>query len=121
MRSFVVQNTNSWMSPFEVTKEDFITIDTTGVRGSRKPDGSLPEMKFMHLASGSDLIDARTNVGLPYSGNASDLGTFELFHLHMLNMKLHYLYKLSRNKIILIHLILLLRFAIIHPKFYLLL
>lgn len=75
--SFVQQVTNSWMNPFVVTKEDFLSIDTTGVRGKRKPDGSLPDVNFMKLAAGSDLIDGGTDVGLPYLGKAPDLGAFE--------------------------------------------
>jgi hypothetical protein len=71
-----VQYTNSWQG-FTVTNEDFISIDTTGVRGPRKPDGSLPDIQFMHLAEGSDLINAGTDVGLPYNSNAPDLGAFE--------------------------------------------
>ena len=31
----------------------------------------------MHLAEGSDLIDSGTDLGLPYSGSAPDLGAFE--------------------------------------------
>jgi hypothetical protein len=31
----------------------------------------------MHLAQGSDLIDAGVNVGMPFAGSASDLGCFE--------------------------------------------
>jgi len=54
-----VQSTHSWLAPFTVT------------------DGSLPDISFMHLAAGSDLIDAGTDVGLPYNGNAPDLGAFE--------------------------------------------
>ena len=74
---FVVQQTNSWLSPFNVTNDDFVSIDTTGVRGPRNADGSLPELNFLHLASGSDLINAGTDVGLPYNGSAPDLGAFE--------------------------------------------
>jgi hypothetical protein len=70
--------TNSWMAPFvAATNADFVSIDTTGVRGPRKVDGSLPDINFMHLAQGSQLIDAGTNVGLPYHGTAPDLGCFE--------------------------------------------
>lgn len=76
--SNVVQQTNSWHSQFVVTNDDFISIDTTGVRAPRKPDGSLPDINFMHLAAGSDLIDAGTDVGLPFTGSAPDLGAFEL-------------------------------------------
>ncbi|MGB2866833.1 MAG: right-handed parallel beta-helix repeat-containing protein [Bacteroidota bacterium] len=75
--AFAVQQTNSWMSPFVVTTGDFISIDTSGVRGARKADGSLPDISFLHLAQGSDLINAGVDVGLPYKGSAPDLGAFE--------------------------------------------
>ena len=73
----VIQETNSWMDQFSATAEDFDSIDTTGVRGPRKPDGSLPDIQFMHLTAGSDLIDRGTDVGLPFIGVAPDLGAFE--------------------------------------------
>ncbi len=44
---------------------------------SRLADGSLPLIDFLHLAPGSHLIDAGTNVGLPFNGTAPDLGAFE--------------------------------------------
>jgi parallel beta-helix repeat protein len=72
-----VQATNSWMSGFTVTTADFQSIDTTGIRGARNSDGSLPTTTFMHLAPGSDLIDVGTDVGITYSGSAPDLGAFE--------------------------------------------
>jgi len=72
-----VQQTNSWLAPFSVSSVDFISIDTAGVRGPRKADGSLPDVSFMHLAQGSKLIDAGTDVGLPCVGGAPDLGAFE--------------------------------------------
>jgi hypothetical protein len=69
---------DSWLSPFaDATAADFISIDTTGIRGQRKADGSLPEINFMHLARGSQFINAGTNVGLPFNGSAPDLGCFE--------------------------------------------
>ncbi len=77
LNTSVVQQTNGWNNPFVVTNADFISIDTAGVRGSRKPDGSLPDITFLHLAEGSDLIDAGTIVGLPFNGIAPDLGAFE--------------------------------------------
>ncbi len=77
LSSNVVQQTNSWHPQFVVTNADFISIDTTGVRGPRKPDGSLPDITFLHLAAGSDLIDAGTDIGLPFNGSAPDLGAFE--------------------------------------------
>lgn len=75
--TFAVQQTNGWMPPFSVTTGDFLSIDTSGVRGPRNADGSLPRLNFMRLAQGSDLIDGGTNVGLPYLGSAPDLGCFE--------------------------------------------
>jgi hypothetical protein len=72
----VLQN-NSWQSPFTTTNTDFISIDTVGARGPRKPDGSLPDVDFMHLAEGSDLVDGGQDVGLVFSGTAPDLGAFE--------------------------------------------
>ncbi|TNF43463.1 MAG: T9SS type A sorting domain-containing protein [Bacteroidetes bacterium] len=74
---FVIQTTNSWMSPFSVSSNDFVSLDTTGITASRKPDGSLPEVDFFRLKYTSDLIDAGTNVGLAYLGSAPDLGAFE--------------------------------------------
>lgn len=69
---------NSWdISGLTVSASDFASVDTTGVYGPRKADGSLPDIKFMHLAAGSSLIDKGTNVGLPYTGSAPDLGAFE--------------------------------------------
>ena len=75
--STAVLATNSWMPPFVVTNDDFASVDTTGMRAPRHPDGSLPDVQFMHLAAGSDLIDAGTDVGLPFNGSAPDLGCFE--------------------------------------------
>ena len=68
---------NSWMAPFVVTTGDFISIDETPAYGPRKADGSLPEMDYLHLVPGSDLIDAGVNVGLSFAGIAPDLGCFE--------------------------------------------
>lgn len=70
---------NSWDGTLSVTvgDEDFASISSAGVDGPRQPDGSLPELPFMRLASGSDLIDAGVDVGLPYEGTAPELGAFE--------------------------------------------
>ncbi len=74
---FVVQQTNSWMAPFVVTPADFQSIDSSLAYGPRNPDGTLPDMAYLHLAAGSDLIDAGTYVGLPYNDAGPDLGAFE--------------------------------------------
>jgi hypothetical protein len=75
--SFAQQEKNSWLSPFVVTAGDFISLDATAASGPRKADGSLPDIDYMHLAPGSDLIDAGVNVGLFYTGAGPDLGCFE--------------------------------------------
>lgn len=68
---------NSWQNGHSVTAADFISVNSTGVKGARQTDGSLPDLNFLHLAIGSDLIDAGIDVGLPYSGPAPDLGAYE--------------------------------------------
>jgi parallel beta-helix repeat protein len=68
---------NSWNLSVTVTTGDFQGVDLAEALGPRKTDGSLPEMKFMHLLAGSDLIDVGTDVGLPFVGSAPDLGAFE--------------------------------------------
>ncbi|MGG9972179.1 right-handed parallel beta-helix repeat-containing protein [Ferruginibacter sp. SUN002] len=72
----IVEN-NSWQSPFTANLTDFLSVDTIGMRGPRKADGSLPDVVFGKLANGSDFIDGGQNVGLAYSGSAPDLGPFE--------------------------------------------
>ena len=70
--------TNSWMLPDSVSMSDFVSIDTSGVRGDRKPDGSLPDVTFIHLTLGTHLIDAGTIIpGRSYAGSSPDLGCFE--------------------------------------------
>jgi uncharacterized repeat protein (TIGR02059 family) len=68
---------NSWDSKVTVSNADFVSLDGTQLALPRKADGSLPDITFLHLASGSGLIDAGVDVGLPYSGSAPDLGAFE--------------------------------------------
>lgn len=67
---------NSWQN-HTVSDADFISLDDSQLTSARKSDGSLPDINFLHLAAGSDLIDAGVNVGLTYNGNAPDLGPFE--------------------------------------------
>jgi len=62
---------------FTVTDADFISLDATQIYRPRKPDGSLPNITFLKLAPGSDLINRGTDVGLPYNGTAPDLGYAE--------------------------------------------
>jgi hypothetical protein len=75
--SFAEQAKNSWMTPFVVTAGDFKSIDEILAYGPRKENGDLPDMDYMHLAPGSDLIDAGVDVGIPFTGTLPDLGCFE--------------------------------------------
>jgi hypothetical protein len=78
LHSTAVQQTNSWLPPFlPVAASDFVSCDTAGLRAPRKSDGSLPDITFLTPAPGSQLINAGTDVGLPYSGSAPDLGFVE--------------------------------------------
>jgi len=56
---------------------DFESIDHTQLLNPRKANGALPEIKYLHLTATSNLIDKGVDVGLPYVGNAPDLGAFE--------------------------------------------
>ena len=67
---------NSW-NGFSVSNADFLSLDTTQILAPRQADGSLAEGTFMHLATGSSLIDAGIDVNLSYNGNAPDLGCYE--------------------------------------------
>lgn len=67
-----------------LTSEDFISLDSTGVSSPRatKKDSwgtTLPSINFLQLASGSDMVNVGTNVGISYYGSAPDLGAFELY------------------------------------------
>jgi hypothetical protein len=75
--TFAVQERNSWMASFAVGTDDFLSLDFSSLSAPRKAGGGLPDIDFMHLAPGSDLVDAGVPCGLPYSGAAPDLGAFE--------------------------------------------
>lgn len=62
---------------YSVSKDDFLSLDTKGVDGPRQKDGGLPDLKFLKLKKGSDLIDNGTDTGSPYHGKAPDLGAYE--------------------------------------------
>lgn len=75
--SFVTQTTNSWQSPFTSTVADFISTLSAETIAPRQADGSLPIISYMHLTSGSDFIDAGSDIGLPFNGSKPDLGAWE--------------------------------------------
>jgi len=68
---------NSWQNGLVVSDADFQSLDGSQLTRPRKANGDLPDITFMHLAPGSKLIDAGINVGLPFSGQAPDIGAFE--------------------------------------------
>lgn len=78
---------NTWNPNTGVTLSaaDFLSLDTTQVLRPRLANGDLTLFSseatayhtLFHLAAGSDLIDAGTDVGLPFMGNHPDLGCFE--------------------------------------------
>ncbi len=99
-RAVAIRTNNSWQSPFVTTAADFLSVDTTGIRGPRKADGSLPDVNFMHLAAGSDLINGGMLVNLPYNGSAPDLGAFET--ASVLPVKLAGFSAVNKNKDVLL-------------------
>ncbi len=70
-------DSNSWSLNVTVSADDFLSMDEAQALAPRNADGSLPDNDFMRLAPGSDLIDAGEDVGLPFAGDAPDLGAFE--------------------------------------------
>ena len=68
---------NSWSLSVMVSNADFASVADTAVLSPRQADGSLPNIDFLHLAMGSDLIDKGSSVGFPHVGAAPDLGAFE--------------------------------------------
>jgi hypothetical protein len=63
---------------FSAAASNFVSVDPSAATGARKADGSLPDITFMHLASGSTLVDAGVMLdGVTYNGSKPDLGCFE--------------------------------------------
>ncbi|MBN1307424.1 MAG: right-handed parallel beta-helix repeat-containing protein [Chitinispirillaceae bacterium] len=75
--SFVQVTSCSWSGGIEVDASDFESTDLSELTAPRKSDGSLPDIKYLHIKEGSDLIDAGTDVGIAFKGKAPDLGAFE--------------------------------------------
>lgn len=86
-RSGSILANNNWSA----TAVDFMSIDTIGISGPRKADGSLPDLAFMHLqtAPKSMLIDAGVDLGMPFNGSAPDLGCFETAGIPLSNNQLY--------------------------------
>ncbi len=73
-------NTYNSFSPnsgVNVTADDFVSVDASSLTAPRQADGSLPDINFLKLKEGSDLIDKGMSLGFPFNGTAPDLGAFE--------------------------------------------
>ncbi len=70
---------NSWDTTLDlnIAVDDFLSLNDDVITKPRNPDGSVPESEFLRLAPNCDAIDAGTDVGLPFTGKAPDLGAFE--------------------------------------------
>jgi Secretion system C-terminal sorting domain len=70
-------NSFSTHSGITVNASDFVTTDESLLVTDRQDDGGLPDIGFLKLKEGSDLIDKGFYLGFAYSGTAPDLGAFE--------------------------------------------
>lgn len=68
---------NGWQDGRTTNSADFVSVDIDLLLSPRQADGSLPDIDYLHLVNGSDLIDAGVDVGLSFSGSAPDIGAFE--------------------------------------------
>lgn len=69
--------TNSFDMDFILSDNDFVSLDESALMGPRKPDGSLPDIDFMQINPASPLMDAGTDAGYPFYGDAPEPGAFE--------------------------------------------
>jgi hypothetical protein len=60
-----------------IKDSDFLSLDESFLTAPRQSDGSLPENNFMRLNPSSGIINAGTDIGIPFKGKAPDLGCFE--------------------------------------------
>ncbi|MFJ9102235.1 right-handed parallel beta-helix repeat-containing protein [Streptomyces sp. NPDC102405] len=68
---------NSWNLGVALSDAQFQSVSTSGWDAPRQADGSLPALPSLRPTANSTLIDKGVNVGLPYKGQAPDLGAFE--------------------------------------------
>ncbi|AFN73329.1 hypothetical protein MROS_0085 [Melioribacter roseus P3M-2] len=78
--------TNSWQFDLTLSDADFKSLDINLLTSPRKEDGSLPDIDFMSPAQGGKIIDAGTDIGFPYFGNAPDLGAIESGFITSINL-----------------------------------
>lgn len=68
---------NGWQNGITTDANDYVSLNIDLLISSRNADGSLPNIDFMKLVTGSDLIDTGIDVGLSFNGTAPDIGPFE--------------------------------------------
>jgi len=56
-------NNNTWDTAVTVNDYDFLSLDSTGLSGTRQSNGDLPDIDFLRLVSESDLVDAGYDFG----------------------------------------------------------
>lgn len=69
--------TNSFEMNLVITDDDFISLDESALMAPRNTDGRLPDIDFMQIAPTSGLMDAGTDIGFPFFGDAPEQGAFE--------------------------------------------
>jgi uncharacterized repeat protein (TIGR02059 family) len=75
--TWVSHDHNNWDNGKTISDADFLSVSSAGADGPRQADGSLPNLNFMRLKTGSSLIDAGVNVGSAFAGTAPDIGAYE--------------------------------------------
>jgi hypothetical protein len=73
----VQQLANSWNGQPAATSGDFLSVDASGADDARDAAGRVPDLLLLHLRPGSSMIDRGVPVGLPFVGDAPDLGAYE--------------------------------------------
>ena len=68
---------NSWQKDFEITENDFKSVNISELSAPRRKDGSLPDINFMRPKASSKLVDAGIKNGLPFEGKSPDIGALE--------------------------------------------
>jgi hypothetical protein len=69
--------TNSFEMNMVLSDDDFVSLDESELMAPRKEDGSLPDINFMKIKPTSNLMNAGTDIGFPYAGDAPEPGALE--------------------------------------------
>ena len=69
--------TNYFELDFNISDADFMALDQTQLTAARDAGGQLPEIDFMQIDPTSEIMDAGTDIGFFFLGEAPELGAFE--------------------------------------------